>query len=67
MLNSKTIVGHTPEFNGSGLNDMTAAPGAGKALLCWEPGTTPGTAKLVAYAGTSATPTVIVDNVGAGF
>ena len=30
-------------------------------------GTTPGTAKLVAYAGTSATPTTIVDNIGAGF
>lgn len=44
-----------------------AAPGAGKALLRWEPGTNPGTAKLVVYAGTSATGTTIVDNVGAGF
>lgn len=44
-----------------------AAPGAGYAVLRWEAGTLAGTAKLVGYAGTSATGVTIVDNVGAGF
>jgi hypothetical protein len=43
------------------------APGAGFARLGFVNGTTAGTAKLVAYAGTSTTPTTIVDNIGAGF
>ena len=43
-----------------------SAPGAGIGTLRWEPGTNPGTLKLVAYAGTSTTGTVIVDNVGGG-
>lgn len=43
-----------------------AAPGAGIGAFRWEAGTTPGTLKLVAYSGTSTTPTVIVDNVGSG-
>ncbi len=42
------------------------APGAGRGALRWEPGTNAGTLKLVAYAGTSTTGTLIVDNVGAG-
>jgi len=43
------------------------APGAGFARLAFINGTTAGTAKLVAYAGTSTTPTTIIDNIGAGF
>ena len=43
------------------------APGAGFARLGFVNGTTAGTAKLVAYAGTSTTPTTIVDNIGTGF
>jgi len=44
-----------------------SAPGAGYATLRWEVGTGAGTAKLVAYAGTSTTGVTIVDNVGGGF
>ncbi len=47
--------------------DPGTAPGAGKARMYWVAGTTPGTAKLIAYAGTSSTPVTIVDNVGGGF
>lgn len=43
------------------------APGAGFARLAFVNGTTAGTAKLVAYAGTSTTPTTILDNIGTGF
>lgn len=43
------------------------APGAGIAALYWVAGTTAGTAKLIAYAGTSTTPVTLMDNVGAGF
>lgn len=43
------------------------APGAGYACLRWEAGTNSGTAKLVAYAGTSSTGVTLLDNVGAGF
>ena len=42
------------------------APGVGKFVIRPEPGTNPGTLKLVSYAGTSTTPTVLQDNVGAG-
>ncbi|RAK51595.1 hypothetical protein [Phenylobacterium soli] len=47
--------------------DPGTAPGAGFARIQWVAGTTAGTAKLVAYAGTSTTPTTIIDNVGGGF
>lgn len=58
------------DVNGLGLSKVTASavtPGAGLAKLAFIPGTSPGTAKLVAYAGTSLTPTTIADNIGAGF
>lgn len=42
-------------------------PGANCASFYVAPGTTAGTAKLVMLAGTSNTPTVIIDNVGSGF
>jgi hypothetical protein len=42
------------------------APGAGFGKMEWVAGTTGGTCKLIAYAGTSTTPTTIVDNVGSG-
>lgn len=42
------------------------APGANVAQMRWVTGTNPGTCKLVASAGTSATEVVIVDNVGNG-
>jgi hypothetical protein len=43
------------------------APGAGNSYIQAVAGTTPGTAKLIMYAGTSAVPTTIIDNVGAAF
>jgi hypothetical protein len=43
------------------------APGAGNAVIQAVAGTSPGTAKLIMYAGTSAVPTTIIDNVGGGF
>jgi hypothetical protein len=39
------------------------APGAKLAIVC---GTNAGSAKLIAYAGTSTTPTTVVDNIGSG-
>lgn len=58
------------DANGTGLAKITTAataPGAGQARLAFVAGTNAGTGKLVAYAGTSATPVTIVDNIGAGF
>lgn len=52
-----------------GLNKISAsgsAPGAGTVKLAAVAGTTGGTCKLIMYAGTSTTPTTIIDNVGAG-
>lgn len=46
---------------------LGVAPGAGQAVLQVVAGTTPGTAKLIMYAGTSAVPTTIIDNCGGGF
>lgn len=42
------------------------APGAGNVKIAAVAGTTGGTCKLIMYAGTSVTPTTIIDNVGAG-
>jgi hypothetical protein len=46
--------------------DAAAAPGAGYAVLKWVAGTNAGSCKLIGYAGTSATPVTLVDNIGAG-
>jgi hypothetical protein len=45
----------------------TAAPGAAFLRLAVVAGTTAGTARLVAFAGTSTVATTIADNIGAGF
>lgn len=42
------------------------APGAGFAKVEWVCGTNSGSAKMIAYAGTSTTPVTVVDNVGSG-
>lgn len=42
------------------------APGAGFLKLGVVCGTNAGTAKIIAYAGTSTTPVTVVDNVGSG-
>jgi hypothetical protein len=52
-----------------GMNKIAAsgsAPGAGTAKLAVVAGTTGGSCKLIMYAGTSTTPTTIIDNVGSG-
>jgi hypothetical protein len=46
--------------------DAAAAPGAGYAVLKWVAGTNAGSCKLISYAGTSATPSTVIDNVGTG-
>lgn len=43
-----------------------SAPGAGAMKFDVVAGTNGGTCKLIAYAGTSATPVTVVDNVGSG-
>lgn len=56
----------TGEFGLSKISASGVAPGAGAAKLEAVAGTSGGTCKLIMYAGTSATPTTIIDNVGAG-
>lgn len=51
----------------SKITAAATAPGASVARLAFVQGTNAGTAKLVAYAGTSTTPVTIMDNIGAGF
>jgi hypothetical protein len=48
-------------------NDPGTGPGAGKCRISVIDGTTPGTAKIVVYAGTSTTPIVLADDIGSGF
>lgn len=63
-----TIGGWDPySLIGAKVTDPATAPGAGFTALRWVAGTNAGTAKLVAYAGTSTTPVTVVDNVGGGF
>lgn len=57
-------------LNGSIINPKktasASAPGAANIKIESVCGTAGGTAKIIAYAGTSATPTTILDNIGAG-
>lgn len=48
------------------ITSSASAPGAGGAKFEVVCGTNAGTAKLQMYAGTSATPVTVIDNVGAG-
>ena len=63
-LNTFTL-GVTP-LTTAKISATGTAPGAGFAKIEWVAGTNAGTCKLIAYAGTSTTPTTIVDNVGGG-
>jgi hypothetical protein len=54
------------EFVASKITASGAAPGAAKMKFDVVAGTTAGTCKLIAYAGTSTTPVTVVDNVGSG-
>lgn len=52
-----------------GLGKISAsgsAPGGGGGKLALVCGTGAGTAKIIAYAGTSTTPTTVLDNIGSG-
>ena len=46
------------------ISDPGTAPGAGAVKLTAEAGTNPGTCKIVVRAGTSSTPTTLLDNIG---
>lgn len=48
------------------ITGSASAPGAGGMKLEMVCGTNAGTAKIIAYAGTSATPVPVLDNIGAG-
>jgi hypothetical protein len=56
----------TGEMGFTKITAINVAPGAAGAKEEWVCGTNAGTAKKIAYAGTSATPVTIIDNVGAG-
>lgn len=43
-----------------------SAPGAGAVKFGFVCGTLPGSAKIIAYAGTSTTPVTVIDNIGSG-
>jgi hypothetical protein len=47
-------------------SNAATAPGTGYLKLEVVAGTNPGTCRLIAYAGTSTTPTTIADNIGGG-
>lgn len=54
------------EFAMAKITDPATAPGAAVVKITAEAGTTGGTCKLVARAGTSTTATTILDNIGTG-
>ena len=65
------LAGFVPPINGGEILmhkmlGSAVAPTAGYGKLAFVTGTTPGTCKLIAFAGTSTTSTTIVDNIGAG-
>lgn len=54
------------EFDLTKISASGSAPGAGNLKLAVVGGTSGGTCKIIAYAGTSTTPTTVIDNVGSG-
>jgi hypothetical protein len=54
------------EFGMNKISASGSAPGAGTVKIAAVAGTTGGTCKLISYAGTSTTPTTILDNIGSG-
>jgi hypothetical protein len=54
------------EFGFTTIAASGPAPGAAGGKFDLVCGTTAGSAKLIAYAGTSTTPVTIIDNIGAG-
>lgn len=62
-----SIVGSTLPFVMGKTTAGNTAPGAGTGVIRFEAGTTAGTMKIAAYAGTSNVGVVLADNIGAGF
>ena len=54
------------EFALAKITPSGSAPGAGNLKFAVVAGTTAGTCKIIAYAGTSSTPSTILDNIGSG-
>ncbi len=61
-----TGTGNTGEIMLPKISASGSAPGAAVLKLAAVAGTNAGTCKIIAYAGTSTTPTTLVDNVGSG-
>lgn len=61
-----TFTASTGELGMTKITASGTAPGAGTAKFDVVAGTAGGSCKLIMYAGTSATPVTVVDNVGAG-
>jgi hypothetical protein len=66
MVGTGTLLNLTDGELGFQVITPTGAAGANGAKLTWVCGTSAGTAKLVAHAGTSASQFTVLDNVGAG-
>lgn len=62
----KTILSGAGQLQMSKMTASASAPGAGKMRFEVVAGTAGGSCKLVAYAGTSTTASVVLDNVGSG-
>jgi hypothetical protein len=61
-----TILTGAGEIIAAKITDPNSAPGAGNVKVTAEAGTNSGTCKIVVRAGTSATPTTLLDNIGGG-
>ncbi len=66
LSTSISVHGHYGELAIQKITDPASAPNAGYLKFTVEAGTNSGTCKIVTRAGTSATPIVLIDNVGAG-
>jgi len=62
----KTVLTGAGQMSMTKMTASGTAPGAGKMRFEVVAGTTGGTCKLISYAGTSTTPTTVIDNVGSG-
>lgn len=65
-VGSNGATGNLGELGFNKISASGSAPTAGFAKMEWVAGTTGSSCKLISYAGTSATPVTIVDNVGTG-
>ncbi len=66
MLTGMAFAGGIGELGIAKITDPNTAPGAAMFKMTVVAGTNSGTCKIVARAGTSATPVTVIDNVGTG-